>query len=99
MGSEPLLQVEGLSLAFGEHHVVDNLSLSLKCGQTLALVGESGSGKTLSGRSIMGLLPRGARVTAGKAVFHPEGGEPIDLCKARERRLRAIRGGRIGMIF
>ncbi|BBB89642.1 MAG TPA: ABC transporter ATP-binding protein [Methylomusa anaerophila] len=55
-GIVPLLEVAGLTKIFGNRKVVDNLSLTLYEGETLALVGESGSGKTTVAKSIMGLL-------------------------------------------
>jgi peptide/nickel transport system ATP-binding protein len=99
MVDQALLRVDDLSIAFGDMPVVESVSLSLDRGQTLALVGESGSGKTLTGRALMGLLPKGARITGGSAIFSPEPDTAIDLCSADERRLRRLRGGRIGMIF
>ena len=96
---DPLLHVNGLSVAFGEQTVVADLGFRLDRGQTLALVGESGSGKTLTGKALLGILPKGARVTAGTAILHPRQGQPTDLLAMDETALRQIRGGRIGMIF
>jgi peptide/nickel transport system ATP-binding protein len=99
MTERALLAVEDLSIAFGDRPVVEGVGLTLGRGETLALVGESGSGKTLTGRALMGLLPKGAAVTGGSAMFAPPDGEPVDLCTVGERALRRLRGGRIGMIF
>ena len=94
-----LVRVEGLSIAFGPMPVVQDLSFRLDRGQTLALVGESGSGKTLTGKALIGILPKGARVTGGTAMLHPRQGSPADLLTMDEPALRRIRGGTIGMIF
>ncbi len=105
--AKPLLAVDGLSIAFGrggEYPVVDDICFTLRRGETLALVGESGSGKTLTGKSLIRILPRGARITSGRAMFSGRGAdglpaEPRDLITLPMRRLRDIRGGRISMIF
>ena len=58
---QPLLEIDNLSIAFRQQGatttVVEQLSLSLNAGETLALVGESGSGKSVSALSILRLLP------------------------------------------
>ena len=98
----PILSISDLGVAFGrgrdENEVIRGVSLALQPGKTLALVGESGSGKTLTGRAIMGLLPPKARITRGKITLNHHG-KSEDLLKANDRRMRALRGGEIGMIF
>lgn len=97
--SPPLLSVEGLSIAFGARRgrgrieVTRDVSFRIGKGERVGLVGESGCGKTVTGLSLMGLLPPGARAS-GRIVLDGE-----DLVSASEARLRAIRGGRIAMIF
>lgn len=73
---------------------VDDVSLSVASGETLAVVGESGSGKTLTALATMGLLDPSVRVVAGQVLF-----EGRDLLTLDERDLRALRGKRIAMIF
>jgi len=97
--SAPLLQVEGLTVAFGQgagrNVAVEGLSYELAAGETLAIVGESGSGKSVSSMALLGLLPpRSAHVEAGRALFRGD-----DLLALPERDLRAIRGNRIAMVF
>ena len=65
---------------------VDGVTFSLEQGQIVGLVGESGSGKTMTGMSIIRLLPHGASITAGSIKF--DGRELTDLDAASLRRLR-----------
>ena len=88
----PLLRVEGLSVSYGSHEVVTRVGFELGRGQTLALIGESGSGKSTIARSVLRLLPDGARAS-GHVVF--EGQEVLGV---PERRFRPLRGRAIGFI-
>jgi len=95
----PLLAINNLSIAFrqGEQlrQVVNEVSLRIDAGETLALVGESGSGKSVTALSVMRLLHEAAVVyPSGEILFNGE-----DLLRAREQRLRGIRGNQIAMIF
>lgn len=90
-----LLRVEGLRIRFGlDAPVVDGLNFSLESGESLGLVGASGSGKSLSALALMGLLPLGAEISAGRAWF--EGRDLFSLGAEERRRLR---GGGIGLVF
>jgi len=73
---------------------VNHVSFRLDEGETLGLVGESGSGKTTTCLSIVGLLPRGARIVGGSVRFEGE-----DLTRKSQRELRRIRGRRIAVIL
>lgn len=74
--------------------VVDDLSLSLKHGETTVLVGESGSGKSLSALAIVRLLPSAIRVGAGSVMLDGQ-----DLLRLSEREMNSVRGARIGFVF
>ncbi|MBF4602713.1 dipeptide ABC transporter ATP-binding protein [Curtobacterium sp. VKM Ac-2884] len=92
--SSPLLEVEGLRVAFGDAEpVVRDVSFDLTPGRVLALVGESGSGKSVSAMSVLGLLPPEARVS-GSVRFRGE-----ELVGASDDTLRAVRGAGIGVVF
>ncbi len=95
----PLLDVRGLKVAFHQGGrtslAVDDVSFSIRRGETLALVGESGSGKSVSALSILKLLPYPAASHPGGAVLFD--GE--NLIDDDERDLRRVRGNRISMIF
>lgn len=93
-----LLEVEGLAVTLRTQHgartIIHDIGFAIAPGQTMALVGESGSGKSLTALALLGLLPGAARVTGGIARFGTD-----DLFQLDEARLRALRGGRIGMVF
>lgn len=93
MSIRPLLEIQELSIAFGDRIVADKVSLSLRKGETLALVGESGSGKSVTALSILQLL-QGAHHPTGEIFFKGD-----DILKAGNAWLRNLRGDRISMIF
>lgn len=92
--SAPLLEVSGLSVGFaGAGAVVRGVGFSLG-RERLGIVGETGSGKSLTARSILRLLPPGARLGATRLAF-----DGIDLLAASERQMRALRGRRLGLVL
>ncbi len=93
MPDAPLLEIQGLSISFGNEPAVKDLSLTLASGQTLALVGESGSGKSVTSLALLRLLPADAGIT-GKIMFAGE-----DLLALPEPAMRRHRGRSIAMIF
>ncbi len=92
-----LISVENLRVTFpsiaGPVEVVKGVTLTLG-RERLAIVGESGSGKSLTGRAIMGLVPRPGRVEADRMTF-----EGQDLRGLTEEGFRRLRGARMGMIL
>jgi peptide/nickel transport system ATP-binding protein len=94
----PLLSVEGLEVKFGnDEPAVRGIDLTVLRGHTVAVVGESGSGKSTAAAAILGLLPPGGRITAGRIVFD---GRDITASDSRSDRrlLRSIRGSGIGYV-
>ncbi len=94
-----LLEVRNLTTAFrterGEITAIEDVSFDLDEGEILGIVGESGSGKSVTALTIMGLLPQPpARIVGGSVRFAGE-----LLTGASERRMEAIRGQGIGMVF
>ncbi|PWI41697.1 ABC transporter ATP-binding protein [Streptomyces sp. ICBB 8177] len=95
----PLLEVENLTthiqLSRSVVRPVENVSFHLKAGETLGLVGESGCGKSMTGLSLMGLLPPGGRVLEESSI-RLAGRELVGL---PDSELRGIRGNEIAMVF
>ncbi|TBV00049.1 ABC transporter ATP-binding protein [Stutzerimonas kirkiae] len=94
-----LIEVRDLAVEFGHggtgaQRAVENVSFTIRRGETLALVGESGSGKSVTAHSILRLLPAQASHPAGQIRYAGQ-----DLLRASEKQLRAIRGNRIAMVF
>jgi len=96
--STDLLVVDELSLELSTGGrvvpVVDTVSFSVSRGYSLGVVGESGCGKSLTALSLLGLLPRCARVSSGSVRLNGE-----ELVGAGERQLQVIRGRDVGMVF
>jgi len=102
-----ILRISDLRIGFTIHglarEVVKGVSLRVPAGKTVALVGESGSGKSVISQAIMGLLPRAGAITGGEILFRdplvPQTTIDIAALPAEGSEIRALRGGRIGMIF
>ncbi|WP_405241932.1 ABC transporter ATP-binding protein [Lentisalinibacter salinarum] len=96
---EPVLSVRDLVVEFttryGPVRAVDGVSFDVYPNETLGIVGESGCGKTVTGLSILGLIPSPpGRIVSGEIIL---GGR--DLVKMPEEELRDLRGHEISMIF
>ncbi|RMF82085.1 MAG: dipeptide ABC transporter ATP-binding protein [Chloroflexi bacterium] len=103
--SETILEVKNLKKFFpirrgflqrvvGEVRAVDDVSFTIKRGETLSLVGESGCGKTTTSRCIM----RALTPTEGDVLFRLESGETFNMATQPKRQLRGLRR-HIQMIF
>ncbi|WP_442577495.1 ABC transporter ATP-binding protein [Mesorhizobium sp. ASY16-5R] len=95
--SGAILDVENLRVTFPTYQgfvdVVRGVSFSLG-RERLGIVGESGSGKSLTGRSIMRLVPPPGRVSADRLSFMG-----LDLLKVPAKEMPKIRGKRISMVL
>jgi len=94
-----LLEIKNLHAQFksdeGLAFVLDGINLRVERGETLGLVGESGCGKSVTGMSILSLIPKPpGEITAGEILFDGE-----NLLEKSSDEMRAIRGGQIAMIF
>lgn len=87
------ITLDKLSLNIAGQHILHDVSFSIAAGEIFGLVGESGSGKSMTALSVMGLLPKGAQCSGSVAL------EGRNLLEIPERRMRALRGARMSMIF
>jgi peptide/nickel transport system ATP-binding protein len=99
LAEDTVLDVKNLQTVFftnsGLFKAVDDLSFSVRRGETLAIVGESGCGKSVTALSIMRLVPDPpGRIVGGSVTL-----EDTDVLGLDEAEMRAIRGNRISMIF
>ena len=97
--AEPLLSVKNLCTYFGSEDgvvkAVDGVSFDLQRGETLGIVGESGSGKSVTGLSLLRLVPEPpGKILRGEVKFNGR-----DILSLPLEAVRQIRGKRIGMIF
>ena len=99
MNDEIVLQVENLHTSFftrrGEVKAVDGVSFYVRAGETFGIVGESGCGKSVTGLSILRLLPEpSGQITEGKIIL-----EGKNLMELNKKQMRAYRGKMISMIL
>ncbi|MFB7074961.1 ATP-binding cassette domain-containing protein [Streptomyces sp. NPDC056290] len=96
-----LLDIQNLGVTFhgssGEPPVraVDDVSLRLDAGQTLAIVGESGSGKTVTALSLLGLNPPSPLCESTGTILL----DGTDLSTLDRSSWRQVRGNRVAMVF
>ncbi|HSM70737.1 MAG TPA: ABC transporter ATP-binding protein, partial [Anaerolineales bacterium] len=93
-----LLTVKDLSLEFktarGTLKALKDISFDVQRGEIFGIVGESGCGKTVTGLSVLRLLPRSATITSGTIRL-----DDIDLHNLSLKEMETVRGGKVAMIF
>ncbi len=94
--STPVLRLQNLNVKFAGSpvSVLEDISLAVRAGETLALVGESGCGKSITSTALMGLLPASAGIVSGEMHFRRH-----DLRKLSPREYANLRGSELAMIF
>lgn len=101
-GARNVLEVKNLSIRFpgrfGSTAIVDNVSFTVREGETMGLVGESGCGKSITSLAVMGLLPKTAQVT-GSIKF--DGKELLDPATSHSsvKAYEGLRGEQIAMVY
>ncbi|MDI3193870.1 dipeptide/oligopeptide/nickel ABC transporter permease/ATP-binding protein [Pseudarthrobacter sp. AL07] len=101
-GARNVLEVRNLSIRFpgrfGDTAIVDNVSFTVREGETMGLVGESGCGKSITSLAVMGLLPKTAQVT-GSIKF--DGKELLDPATSHSsaKAYEGLRGQQIAMVY
>ena len=102
----PLLEISGLKTIFptddGIVNAVNDVSFSIARGQTVGVVGESGCGKSITGLSMLQLVPSPGRIEAGEILFYRNADdEPLDIARVspKSELMRQIRGNEIAIIF
>ena len=104
--AKPLLEISGLKTVFptddGIVNAVNDVSFKINRGQTVGVVGESGCGKSITGLSLLQLVPSPGRIEAGEIQFYRNGEEaPLDIAQVspKSELMREIRGNEIAIIF
>lgn len=89
----PLLEIEGLTVTYGERDVLNDVTLALGRDEVLGIVGETGAGKSVLARAVIGLLPGAGRITKGAVRVD---GRDVSAMSGAE--LRSLRGGGVSLI-
>ncbi len=108
--ARPLLEVSNLKTVFptenGVVNAVNDVSFSIERGKTVGIVGESGCGKSITGLSLLQLVPHPGRIVDGEILFYRnETDEPLDIASlslrnnSRQKLMHEIRGNEIAIIF
>jgi len=94
-----ILKVENLKINFftrkGKVYAVDDISFSLKKGETIGLVGESGCGKTTTVLGLMKMVPTPGEIISGRILVDGKDIIPLSENEMREK----VRWVKISMVF
>src|SRR5512140_2292188 len=105
MADENVIEVRDLQVHFftplGVSRALNGVSFNIPRGKVLGVVGESGCGKSVTGLSILQLVPNPGRLMSGEILFRGRSGKQVNLVTYQRNspEMRAIRGKSISMIF
>ncbi|HAY14841.1 MAG TPA: ABC transporter ATP-binding protein [Fimbriimonadaceae bacterium] len=91
---EPIVEVRDLNVSVRGTQILRGVNLTLHAGKTLGVVGESGCGKTMTGLTLMGMLPAGASIDGGSLRIGAN-----DVTRFSESQWRGLRGATVSMIM
>jgi peptide/nickel transport system ATP-binding protein len=95
---KPILDVRNIYTYFytesGIVEALDGVSFDVNHGEPVGIVGESGCGKTVTGHSILRILPKNGKTISGQIFY-----KGVDLLTLPDLQMRKIRGSEISMIF
>ena len=95
---QKILEIDNLTVEFmtrnGSVTAVENVSFSVKKGETLGVIGESGSGKSVTSLALLRILDTNGKILSGELVY-----SGVDLKRASNAAMYDIRGREISMIF
>ena len=95
---QKIVEIDNLTVEFmtrnGLVTAVENVSFSVKKGETLGVIGESGSGKSVTSLALMRILDTNGKILSGELVY-----SGVDLKRASNAAMYGIRGREISMIF
>ena len=101
--NQNILEIRDLKTSFetgeGKIYATDGVTLDLPRGQITALVGESGSGKSVTAMSVLRLIQTPGKIESGEILLHTHDEGSLSILDLDDRKLRAMRGNKIAMIF
>ncbi|MFI9010812.1 ABC transporter ATP-binding protein [Actinosynnema sp. NPDC053489] len=101
--TDAVLEIRGLNVDYGlgdeAVHAVRDVNLTLYRGEVLGLAGESGSGKSTLAYGLTRLLPPPGVISGGEVLYHPDGGDPVDVLRMDHAALRRFRWAETAIVF